>query len=65
MSQLASLPTIAREIGVPYQSLRDCAKRGEFPIVKIGRAWKVDRADIDHWIAANKQRPVQPGKEPK
>lgn len=57
---LKTLPVIARELGVPYTTLRDCALRGEFPIIKFGRAWKADQADIDRWIEQAKERPIGP-----
>lgn len=48
--RLVSLKAMARELGIPYTSMRECALRGEFPIIRIGRAHRVDRADIETWI---------------
>ena len=44
----------AREAGIPYNTLRDAALRGQLPVVKIGKAWYAEPADIDKFIAARK-----------
>jgi excisionase family DNA binding protein len=40
----------AREVGLPYTSLRDVAHRGEIPVVFVGRAWYFRRADLMRWV---------------
>lgn len=45
---------VTRDFGIPYTSLRDIAHRGELPVIRIGRAWYFERADIDHWIQTRK-----------
>lgn len=51
----------ARQLGVPYSSLRDAAFRGELPVVRIGgdkdgrhAAWYLERGDVDRWIETRK-----------
>ena len=50
----------ARDLGIPYSSLRDAHFRGELPVVKIGsgeshQAWYLERRDIDRWIETRKE----------
>ncbi len=45
----------AQLIGIPYTSLRLLAYRGEFPIVKVGRAWYLETAALDRWVDSRKQ----------
>jgi hypothetical protein len=52
--RLSKLTTAARESGLPYTTLRDLHFRGELPVVKVGRAWYVDRRDLDRAIDAMK-----------
>jgi hypothetical protein len=59
--RLISAKSAAREIGVPYGTLRDAHFRGELAVVRIGKeerhsAWYVDRADLNAWIEARKVR---------
>jgi hypothetical protein len=44
----------AREVGIPYTSLRDAAFRGQIPVVKVGRAWYFDRGDLSRFVSAAK-----------
>jgi hypothetical protein len=55
-TRLTKLKPWAQEIGVPYTSAREAGVRGEFPIVRIGRALYVERKDGDQWIENQKQR---------
>jgi hypothetical protein len=55
-TRLAKIKRFSQEIGVPYTTVRDAALRGEFPLVRIGRALYVERRDGDKWIQALKQR---------
>jgi Helix-turn-helix domain len=53
--RLVSAMAAARELGVPYTSLRDAAFRGEILVVKVGRAWYFDRADLARFVVSAKQ----------
>jgi excisionase family DNA binding protein len=55
-SRLAPAKEIARETGIPYTSLRDLVFRGELPVLRIGRAWYFERADVDRYIETRKER---------
>jgi excisionase family DNA binding protein len=46
----------AREMGIPYTTLRDLAFRGELPVVRFGRAWYFDRRDLARLVATAKDR---------
>lgn len=52
--RLIAAKAAATVSGIPYGSLRDLAHRGELAVVRVGRAWYFDRADIDRWIDTNK-----------
>lgn len=45
---------IAREYGIPYTTLRDAHFRGDLPVVRIGRAWFIDRRDMDRFVDSMK-----------
>jgi predicted site-specific integrase-resolvase len=56
--RLLSAQRAAKNLGVPYASLRDWALRGHIPIVRVPdcrRLW-FDRKDLDRAIAAWKER---------
>lgn len=55
-TRLAPLKGAASVIGLPYTTLRDAARRGEFPIAKIGRADYVEWTALDRWIESNTRR---------
>ena len=46
----------AAEMGFPYTSLRDAHFRGELAVVKVGRAWYVELAELKRFIERNTQR---------
>ncbi len=56
-SRLAPFRVMVDESGVSYSSLRAAVLRGELPVVQIGRAWYLERTDVNQWIESSKQRP--------
>jgi hypothetical protein len=52
--RLSTIKNKADQIGVPYTSMREAGLRGEFPIVRIGRALYVENRDVDRWIETRK-----------
>jgi hypothetical protein len=50
ISRLRPAKVASRERGMPYTTLRDCAFRGEIPVVKLGTAWYFDDRDLDRFI---------------
>lgn len=56
--RLLSAQSAARYLGVPYTSLRDWARRGHVPIVRVPdcrRLW-FDRHDLDRAVESWKER---------
>jgi excisionase family DNA binding protein len=45
----------ATYLGIPYSSLRKLAFDGEFPIVRVGRAWYIETATLDRWIETRRE----------
>ncbi len=56
VSRLIAAKAASQLTGIPYGSLRDLAHRGEIPVVRVGRAWYFERADLDQWIEKRKER---------
>jgi excisionase family DNA binding protein len=54
--RLEPIKHTSKRIGVPYSSLRDAHHRGEIPVVKVGKSWYLERADVDRWIESKKER---------
>lgn len=46
----------SEEYGLKYTSLRDVVHRGEIPVIRVGRAWYLDRVDVERWIETRKER---------
>lgn len=55
-ARLVPAKTAAAETGIAYTTLRDLVFRGELPVLKIGRAWYLDRADLARFIDSHKER---------
>jgi excisionase family DNA binding protein len=58
-TRLVAAKRAARELGVPYSTIRDSVHRGELPVVRLGRnerhaAWYFERRDLDRWLEARK-----------
>jgi excisionase family DNA binding protein len=56
LGRLASAVAAARELGIPYTTLRELALRGEIPVVRLGRAWYFERRDLDRLVEQSKER---------
>lgn len=41
----------ARLLGLNWNQLRDCRRRGEIRAVKVGKSWLYRRADLVRWLA--------------
>ena len=58
----ASLPSVmplkraARESGYAYSTLRDAHFRGELAIVRLGRAWYVELAELQRFTESHTER---------
>lgn len=45
-----SVDEIAQHLGVSKVSIYRWAEAGEIPAHKVGRQWKFQRLEVDHWI---------------
>jgi excisionase family DNA binding protein len=52
MSKLLTLPAAATQLGVPKSKLYELARRGELPVVKLGKYVRVRTTDLEKWIDA-------------
>jgi excisionase family DNA binding protein len=50
-SMLVPAAQAAAELGLPYTTLRGLAFKGEFSVVKIGRAWYFRRLDLEAFVS--------------
>jgi excisionase family DNA binding protein len=51
--QLATIPEVAEELGIPVGSAYDLAREGRLPgVVRLGRRIRIRRDELDRWIAA-------------
>jgi excisionase family DNA binding protein len=53
--RLLKPPDAAKRLGISERKLWDLAKRGEVPVVRIGRSVRYDVADLQRWIDSCKQ----------
>lgn len=56
IGRLLSAKDASKETGIPYTTLRDLAFKGEIPVVRLGRAWYFDRADLTRLIDGAKAK---------
>lgn len=50
MGNYIDADTIAEEIGVTAKTVRDWLRTGEIVGIKVGKSWRVHRADFDRYI---------------
>ena len=53
-ARLVPAKIAATETGLAYTTLRDLVLRGELPVLKIGRAWYLDRLDLARFIDSHR-----------
>lgn len=63
-ARLITAKQAAKELGVPYSTLRDAHFRGELSVVKMGvndrhGAWYFERAELDRWIESKTVRTLE------
>lgn len=52
--KLLSLKEAAEMLGIHYTTMRQYARRGKFPVIRIGRLLKIEAKDIEEYIKKNK-----------
>jgi excisionase family DNA binding protein len=53
---LLTTPQAARSLAISERTLWDLTKRGEIPVVRIGRSVRYDPEDLKAWIDRQKER---------
>jgi excisionase family DNA binding protein len=58
--QLVDAAAVAERLGVPVTWVRESARSGALPHVKLGRWVRFDMADVDAWLESCKRggRPI-------
>ena len=52
VNKLLTVPAAAAQLGVPKSKLYELARRGDLPVVKLGKYVRVRTADLEKWIDA-------------
>ena len=55
---LMTLEDIAAYLQLHLRAVNRLAKRGELPVMKIGRVWRVKREVLDRWIIEQSMKNV-------
>jgi excisionase family DNA binding protein len=46
-----AVPTIAQALGVSASSAKRLIRDGLIPVVRVGRQYRIDEAELDRWVA--------------
>lgn len=55
---LLRIPEVAAELGLGRSSVYQLIQAGELPVVRIGRAVRVSRADLEAWVDQRRREQV-------
>ena len=55
-----SLEDVAELLGVNYQLIYKLVRSGELPAVRLGRVYRVQRSDLDRYLARSRHRRWRP-----
>lgn len=58
MDEVLTVDEVAQYLRVHPMTVQRWCRTGELPAAKIGRAYRIKRADLDHWWA--ERRPTPP-----
>ena len=56
-----SLEDVADMLGVTYQLIYRLVRAGELPAIRLGKLYRVSRADLDRYLERNKNAAAQGG----
>lgn|GEM_PF-4330454 len=56
LPRLFSVRDVAEQTTLPVSTVYDVIARGELPAVRIGRAVRIDEADLLRWIDSRRDR---------
>ena len=62
MTAWLTLDDLEDYLKIPKSTLYRLAREGRLPGHKIGRAWRFHQNEVDEWIKAGRQLPVEKGK---
>jgi excisionase family DNA binding protein len=55
IDRLLDAREIAERLGVPESWVREQARSGAMPAIKLGKYWRYDLADVEAWLETCKQ----------
>lgn len=58
-SMLLRIPEVAAELRLGRSSIYQLIQNGELPVVRVGRAVRVARADLEAWVEDRRREPRQ------
>jgi excisionase family DNA binding protein len=56
MEKLLSIEEVAEILGLEYKTIYRLIRSGELPAARVGRVYRVDRADLEAYLERQKQR---------
>jgi excisionase family DNA binding protein len=59
--RLLTLPQVAEALGIPEEHARELGRRGELPVVHVGRYVRVRAASLAKWIELREQKGLDRG----
>lgn len=67
LDSLLTVESVAHLFMVSSTTIRNWAKNGQLPAIKIGRLWRFRRADVEAWVVmppAVERQPVASSPQP-
>ena len=58
--QLMSIKELADYLKVNVTTIYLWSQRGQIPAMKVGNLWRYRRSDIEDWLNAQRNQPVEP-----
>jgi len=60
-NEYLTIDQVAELLNVSAKTIRRLVRRSELPGFKVGGQWRIKRADIDEWVAAQKRTAHESG----
>ena len=60
-TEYMSLEEVAQMLGVTYQLIYRLVRAGDLPAVRLGKLYRVSRADLNRYLESNKSAPASGG----
>ena len=55
MSEMLTLTEVSNRLRLHINTVREYAKKGRIPAIKLERAWRVEEKDLEDFIKARKR----------